>query len=482
MRLSLSRLLAFALFVWAGASAHARDFPVASREEFDAAVAAAKPGDSIVWASGTYRDVKLALRTQGSASDPVRLRAAVPGETRFEGSSQLVLDGKHLAVSGLAFQKIVDLPSKITPYDVTVASVITFTARASHCQLTQTFIVDSGEGVTIYVHLEPGNTENRIDHCWFSNQGRIGVTFYVEVDPHRPNGHLIAQNYFGDRQQGTGNRWETLRIGHSEQQRFVSNTTVTKNYFYRCNGENECVSNKSTGNSYLYNTFIEVRGELALRHGDRTRVEGNYFYGGAEPKAGGVRIIGSDQVVVSNYFRGLRQALVIYNGQSGSDPRDYAPVENALVAFNTFDDCTETFTFATNARPVRPKNVRLIGNLVRAREGKIFRSAPGVDVAYTGNVMFGTELGLEGGVPNGIVHRAPAFEVDAWDRLVPDREVTLPLASLQDIKRDLNSRPRAERTTIGAIQSPASAPLYPRSRADVGPAWMKQPASAPATP
>lgn len=475
----MARLLALALLGWASASA--RDFPVASREEFDAAVAAAKPGDAIVWASGTWRDVELVLRTQGSASDPVTLRAAVPGETRFEGASQLVIDGPNLVVSGLAFQKIVHLPSKVTPYDVTVASVITFTPRASHCQLTQTSVVDSGEGVTTYVHLEPGNVQNRIDHCWFSNQGKIGVTFYVEVDPKRPNGHMIDQNYFGDRQQGTGNRWETLRIGHSEQQRFVSNTTVALNYFYRCNGENECVSNKSTGNSYFYNAFVEVRGELALRHGDRTRVEGNYFFGGAENKAGGVRIIGSDQVVVNNYFRGLRQALVIYNGQSGNDPRDYAPVVNALVAFNTFDDCAETFTFATNARPVPPKNVRLVGNLVRARAGRIFRCGQGADVSYLGNYMFGAELGLEGGVPSGILHRAPAFEVDGAGHLEAGPQVTLPLAFTPEIKRDIGGRFRAEQTTIGASESPGLVPRYPSSKAKVGPFWMMH-ASAPATP
>ncbi|MES2693247.1 MAG: polysaccharide lyase 6 family protein [Verrucomicrobiota bacterium] len=475
----MSRFLALALLGLSSAGASAKDFAVATREEFDAAVATVRPGDSIVWAPGTWSDVKLRLRTQGAPGRPVTLRAAVPGETRFEAASELTIDGEHLVVSGLAFQKNANVTSTVTPYAVTVASVVTFTARASHCRLTETSIVDSGDSVTTYVHLAPGNVSNRVDHCYFSNQGKIGVTFYVEVDPRRPNGHLIERNYFGDRKQGTGNRWETLRIGHSEQQRFVSNTTVSHNYFYRCNGENECVSNKSTGNRYLYNTFVEVRGELALRHGDRTWVEGNYFFGGSEPKAGGVRIIGSDQVVINNYFKGLRYALVVYNGQTGSDPKDYAPVDNALVAFNTLDNCVENFTIATNARPIPPKNLRIVGNLVRASSGSIFRLGTGVEAIYASNVMFGAELGF---APRaGISSSPPALLTDTWDRIMPGPEAgkeRLSLPRLPEAEKDLNGEKRTSSTPVGAIATHGAKPLYPLARKDVGPAWMKMPGRA----
>lgn len=447
----------------------ARDISVSSPEDLSAAVAAAQPGDALVLARGTWRDAKLSFNARGLPEKPVTLRAETPGETIFTGASELVIDGEHLVVSGLKFQGNAGVTSVVTPYAVTVASVITFTARASHCRLTETAILDSGEGVTTYVHLEPGNVSNRVDHCYFSNQGKIGVTFYVQVHPSRPNGHLVDHNYFGDRRQGTGNRWETIRIGHSDQQRFVSNTTVAHNYFYRCNGENECISNKSTGNRYLYNALVEVRGQLTLRHGDRTWVEGNYFDGGSEAAAEGVRVIGSDQVVINNYFKDLRTALIVYNGQSGTEAKDYAPVTNALIAFNTFDGCAENFSLAPNNRPVPPKGVRIVGNLVQAKSGKIIAVRGTGEYAYEGNVMFGAELGVE--APTGISSETLRLARDAAGRLAPPA-VRVPLPASGEATKDLDGAPRTSPSPVGALAVAGSRPLYPRTKAEVGPAWM----------
>ena len=52
---------------------------------------------------------------------------------------------------------------------------------------------------------------------------------------------------------------------------------VEKNLFEKCNGETECISNKSCGNIYRENTFLEVSGTLTLRHGNGCIVERNVF-------------------------------------------------------------------------------------------------------------------------------------------------------------------------------------------------------------
>ena len=54
---------------------------------------------------------------------------------------------------------------------------------------------------------------------------------------------------------------------------------VESNYFYRCSGEAEIVSNKSAENTYRYNTFVECAGSLTMRHGRGCTVEGNVFFG-----------------------------------------------------------------------------------------------------------------------------------------------------------------------------------------------------------
>ncbi len=43
--------------LFGGSPVQARDYPIASRQEFEAALAAVRPGDSLVQGSGVWRDV-----------------------------------------------------------------------------------------------------------------------------------------------------------------------------------------------------------------------------------------------------------------------------------------------------------------------------------------------------------------------------------------------------------------------------------------
>ena len=56
---------------------------------------------------------------------------------------------------------------------------------------------------------------------------------------------------------------ETIRIGDSQTSLLMGGCVVEKNLFEKCNGEAECISNKSCGNIYRENTFLEVSGTLA---------------------------------------------------------------------------------------------------------------------------------------------------------------------------------------------------------------------------
>jgi poly(beta-D-mannuronate) lyase len=468
--LALAALLAIS-------TASSKDHPVSNRQEFENALASIQPGDAIVLKNGGWREVQLNFRARGEEGKPVTLRAETAGSAVLESSSELVIDGPHLVVSGLKFQNNSNLTQVVTPYNVTVRRVVRFTEQASHCRLTETAILNSGPGVTTYVHLEPGGRSNRVDHCFFSNPGEIGVTFYVEAHPTRVNGHLIDSNYFGDRKRGTGNRWETIRIGHAEQQNFVSATTIASNYFYRCNGEIECISNKSTGNRFLYNAFIENQGQLTLRHGDKAWIEGNYFFGGNESGSQGLRISGSDHVVINNYFKGVRDAIQVYNGQSAPQPTGYTPVNNTLIACNTLEDCANNLVLGVGGtgRGLTPRNLRIAYNIVQGTSGNIIQNrSSGIDVHYKGNVMFGANLGMEDHA--GISRQRPALVTDQWGRILPDAaqlDVRVNLEGFPQIQKDLNGEARAESSNVGAIGVRSARPIYPLSRQDVGPRWMK---------
>jgi poly(beta-D-mannuronate) lyase len=315
-------------------------------------------------------------------------------------------------VSGFKFEDISNVTETVTPHQVLVRRMIVFTPNAISCRLMETAVVNAGAGVTTYVHMRPGSQSNLVDHCWFSGQQGIGVTFYVEAHPTIPNYHRIEHNYLGDRKQGRGNGWETIRIGHSAQQEFFSGTIVASNYFFRCNGELECISNKSTGNRYVGNSFAANRGQLTLRHGNKAIIDGNYFLGGDEPEAQGVRISGSDHVVINNYFKGLRDALFVYNGQVNPEPRGYAAVNNTLIASNVFEDCVNNLILSVGdrGRTVSPRNLRIEHNLVQARTGRIIQQLTGgADVKYEGNVMSGAELGIESRPSREIELRRPVL-------------------------------------------------------------------------
>lgn len=76
--------------------------------------------------------------------------------------------------------------------------------------------------------------------------------------------------------------------------------------FHHCNGEVEVVSIKSSDNIIRNNVFLECRGILALRHGNRNLVEGNAFIGNGLPCTGGVRVVNEGHIIKGNLFYGLK--------------------------------------------------------------------------------------------------------------------------------------------------------------------------------
>ena len=78
---------------------------------------------------------------------------------------------------------------------------------------------------------------------------------------------------------------------------------VTNNYFYKADGENEIITNKSKNNTYSNNTFRKSRGSLVLRHGSHATVDGNYFLGENEDGTGGIRIVDREHTITNNYIQ-----------------------------------------------------------------------------------------------------------------------------------------------------------------------------------
>ena len=308
-------------------------------EEYNQAVNDAKPGSTIVLANGVWENVELLFEGKGTAEAPITLTVEEKGKVTLEGQSYLQIAGEYLHVEGLIFK------NGFTPTNEVISfrknnKELAYNSRLSECVIDNYSNPERHEQDS-WVALYGKN--NRVDHIHFEGKGNRGVTLIVRLNTKESieNNHIIEANYFGPRQNLGSNGGETLRVGTSHYSMEKSNTLVQGNYFDRCDGEHEIISNKCDQTTYKNNVFFESIGTLTMRHGDETLVEGNVFLGNRKRNTGGIRVINGQQTVRNNYGYGLtgyrfRGALVVMNGVPNSPLNRYFQVEDAIIENNVF--------------------------------------------------------------------------------------------------------------------------------------------------
>ncbi len=337
-------------------------------DEFNEAVQNAKPGSKIILSNGEWKNAELIFEGEGTEKDSIFLGVETKGEVILTGNSNLRMAGSFLKVEGLVFK------NGYTPTNTVISFRKSREEMASNSRLTECVIDNYNNPerqvqdywVSIY------GKNNRIDHNHIAGKKNLGVTMIVGLDTKGSieNNHKIDHNYFGPRPTYGNNGGETLRIGTSHNSLENSNTLVQSNYFDRCNGEHEIISNKSCQNTFKYNTFFECTGTLTMRHGNETLVDGNVFIGNGKPSTGGVRVINETQTVINNYHMGLtgyrfRGAFVMMNGVPNSPPNRYVPVIDSKVSNNMFINCDHIQLCAgsDSERSQAPRTSEISGNI-----------------------------------------------------------------------------------------------------------------------
>ena len=375
---------------------HAKCVKVSTLSEYNREVKSLFPGDSIVLVNGIWKDVQLTFKGKGDPGKYIYLTAETPGKVTIEGESCLQLSGEWLHISGLVFV------NGNTPKKTVIEFRTSSRDYAYNCILTQC-VIDSynQKSKNVSDHwVGVWGKHNSIEYCYFGGKTNAGTTLVIWPDDSNSvnNGHLIYRNYFGHRPPLGSNGGETIRIGTSEVCSNSSGSIIEGNYFERCNGEGELISNKSGDNIFINNTFFECEGSLVLRHGNNGIVAGNWFMGNGKKLTGGVRIINEGHRIYNNYFSKLtgdefRSALSIMNAIPDSPPSGYAAVKNVIVANNTFYDCTTPWSFCVGAgqknATVRPESTLLINNLVYCpEESKLIVSYDKTDgITLENNIM-----------------------------------------------------------------------------------------------
>ncbi len=466
-------------------TAHGEEYFAATAGEINSALNNVQPGDTITMLNGIWSDANILFKADGTPGDTILLRAETPGRVLLNGSSRLRIAGDYLKVDGLYFKG--GRPSS--------GAVIEFRENsgnlANHSRLTNTVIVDYNPSSinTDYKWVSIYGQYNRVDHCLMRNKKHSGTTLVVWLNG-QANYHRIDHNYFAFRPDLGFNGGETIRIGTSDWSMSDSYTLVEWNYFERCDGEIEIISNKSGHNTFRYNTFYNCKGTLTLRHGNFAEVYGNFFFGNGNTSAGGVRIIGEDHKVYNNYFQDLygssfRSPLTIMNGVPNSPLNRYFQVKRATVMFNTFVNCRNPFLIGAgndDERTLPPLDCVIANNVAYTTNSAQlidYEDTP-QNMQYEGNIMFGSPLGITS--PGGIDELDPLLQLGSDSLWRPDN-VNSPVigaasGDYPDVTIDMDGHSRGSSKDVGADQySTAPVTIHPVNSENTGPHWWPLPSN-----
>ncbi len=462
---------------------HANIVNVNSAEAFEDAVESASPGDTVILASGTY-DVgtSITMYNGGTEQAPILVMAESVGSVELTGDTYFDLrQVAYVTIKGFVF----------TSTDKTVIK----SQASHHIRITRNVFrleeTSSRKWVIIQgIWDDPyaPSHHNRIDHNLFEEKHFPGnfITIDGQADPVYQSSQYdrIDHNHFRDIGPRAENEMEAIRVGWSEMSMSSGFTVIEYNLFENCDGDPEIVSIKTCDDTVRYHTFRSSQGTLCLRHGNRSTVDGNFFFGEGKEGAGGIRLYGDDHHVLNNYFQGLTgerwdAALTLTNGDydGGSSYSRHFRINRALLYNNTLVDNAHNIEigFTNNGHYDRPpRDVVMMNNLIQGNANLLVQvfSQP-IDMTWMTNLanpIGNAQLGVE----------PVTGEIDLIDPLlIPDGELQRLAAGSPAIDggtadplitEDMDGQLRLSPPDVGADEYSEAAILrHPLTSVDVGP-------------
>jgi poly(beta-D-mannuronate) lyase len=284
----------------------------------------AAPGDTITVKDGAYTTTKaITVNRRASAEQPLTISAETIGGVEINGTHgfNIVQPAAHVIIQGFILKH--------------ASGRNTIAAGTSHVRFSRNVFHCAGDGP----YLAVLGDHAQVDYNEFRDKKTVGNMISVSGTGSQVARRLwIHHNYFHDFANAGANGAETIRFGLSQLSLSTGEGLVEHNLFVRCNGENELISNKSSGNTYRYNTLIDSPNtQLTLRHGNDCLVYGNYLR-----NTEGIRIFGDRHQIFSNYLE--KNYIGINLGNGGAEVADGAPLtshdrpDNCVITFNTLVD------------------------------------------------------------------------------------------------------------------------------------------------
>jgi len=360
--------------------------------ELNDAIKEAKPGDHIIMANGTWKDVKIKFRGKGIEDRPITLKAETAGKVTIEGESYLKFGGEYLVVEGLHFKNGFSPSNAVIDFKIghnDAPDEISNNCKVTNCVI-EDFNKPKRDNSDLWVNF--WGRHNELSNCYIAGKTNRGPTVRVNIAGIESinNYHQIINNHFGPRPVKGGPSGETIQLGDSYTSMSPSHTMVANNLFEACNGEVEVISSKTNFNVFKNNVFYKSEGSLVTRHGNYAMIDGNYFIGDAENEnIGGIRLINTGHWVVNNYFfnlkgKSFRSPLAVMNGIPKSPLNRYNQVTDVVVAYNTYVNCSSPWQFGVGT------NIAQADVLPKSE----IRSARAIRTTVANNVIY-NEKGLE---------------------------------------------------------------------------------------
>ena len=392
--------------------------------------AAASTGGTFILKDNTYSNASFSFTSIKATSDkPIIIKSETVGGVILTNDSKFTLNKcSNITVEGFNM----NCTGKNSLVKLSGCSYIRFTRNTFKLTISdgtssvKWFYIGGIYDDIVYPYVDPSH-HNRIDHNIFQDKNLPG--HYITVDGNNGKDQSqydrIDHNYFKNNGPRAVNEQESIRVGWSDMSKSSGFTTVEYNLFENCDGDPEIVSVKSCDNIVRHNTFKGCYGSVGLRHGNRNRIEGNYFFGngraistspdGATLYTGGVRIYGTDHVVINNYFEGLTgtrwdapitltQGDVI-DGQSTSLSSHFR-AERVMIAYNTLvnNDQGIEIGFSNSAKYGKSlANITIANNLITSSKNSLVTILDGKDqgsnITWSRNLFYptGTATTVTGG-------------------------------------------------------------------------------------
>lgn len=391
-------------------------------DDLSDAVNNASGGEIFIIKNGSYKDFEATFEIEASESKPIIIKAETIGGVTLTGESQFVFKkSAYVTLEGFIF----DCTGDNTLVKLEGCNNIRITRNIFELETTESikWVYVGGVWNDNTLPFQNPSHDNRIDHNIFQNKSTPG--HYITIDgttdsndiAYQSQNDRIDHNHFRNNSPRAVNEQESIRIGWSKMSMSSGYTIVESNLFENCDGDPEIVSVKSSDNIIRNNTFLSSYGTLSLRHGNRNRVEGNYFFGngkeiGTSPAGstlytGGIRIYGKDHVIINNYLEGLNGTrwdapitLTLGDAVDGESTNltKHFRAENVIIAYNTLVNNSHGIEIGydnSNKYSKDLKNIIIANNLITGSENGLVEivesgNDQGNNIIWSNNLMYPT--------------------------------------------------------------------------------------------